>query len=100
MVLYDYTLLVQKVKRVTEVKDLGVYLDQDLSLATHIKNITARSYKMLGFLFRQSEDFKYPTTYIILYISYVHSILEYASTVCNPQYSKYIDMIERIQKNS
>lgn len=95
--LHHYFLLGHELRRVVGVMDLGVYLDQGLLLATHINNITAKAYKMLGFLFRQCKNFKNPSTYVMLYNAFVRTILEYASTVWNPQYAKYVDMIEKIQ---
>ncbi|KAG7306323.1 hypothetical protein JYU34_008933 [Plutella xylostella] len=96
-ILYDYNFQDISLRRVTEVRDLGVHLDSELSFRRHYDIITAKAYKMLGFIFRQSKDFKSPTTLILLFNSFVRSILEYASTVWNPQYQNHIYNIERIQ---
>jgi hypothetical protein len=52
---------------------------------------------MLGFVLRTSKNFKLCSTTLLLFNAYVRSILEYASTVCNPQYEVKIDAIEKIQ---
>lgn len=96
-ILYDYNFNHKSLRRVTEVRDLGVHLDSELSFRKHFDIITAKAYKMLGFIFRQSKDFKQPNTLILLFNSFVRSVLEYASTVWNPQYLNHIYNIERIQ---
>lgn len=92
-----YTLSDKTLKRVNEVRDLGVYLDSQLLFRAHIDRIVAKAYKMLGFVLRQGSEFKNASTFIILYNAFVRSHLEYASTTWNPIYSVYIDSIERIQ---
>ncbi|KAG7305587.1 hypothetical protein JYU34_009672 [Plutella xylostella] len=94
---YTYKISDQPLLRVFEVRDLGVLLDHKLSFVNHVNNVTARAYKMLGFIFRIGHDFNNPLTLITLYNCFVRSILEYASTVWNPQYQCHIDSIERIQ---
>lgn len=85
------------IKRVTEVGDLGVLLDDTLSFVPHINRITDRAYKMLGFVFRQCKDFKNINTYLVLYNSLVRTHLEFASIIWNPIYAKYKNQIEGIQ---
>lgn len=94
---YNYSFNGVLIERVFRVRDLGVYLDCELGLASHIDIVTSRAYKMLGFVFRQCKDFKNMATYIMLYNSLVRSHLEYASTVWNPLYTTYIEQLERIQ---
>lgn len=84
--------------RVFEVRDLGVLLDCKLSFNSHIEHITTKAYRMLGFVFRSGRDFRYRSTLLLLYNSYVRSILEYASTVWNPQYKTSIEALEKIQR--
>lgn len=94
---FDYNLYNIGLKRVQEVRDLGLQLDSGLYFEPHISKVTAKAYKLLGFILRQSTDFKNPNTLILLYNAYVRSQLEYASVVWNPMYAKYIDKIESIQ---
>jgi hypothetical protein len=93
----NYTLDNVTLERVSVIRDLGIHLDNKLSFNSHINIITARAYKMLGFVLRISKDFRCGSTMLILYNSYVRSLLEYGSTIWNPFYNKYVDMIERIQ---
>lgn len=85
-------------KRVEQIRDLGVHLDSKLTFKTHMDIITAKAYRMLGFVLRTGRDFKLCSTLLLLYNSYVRSILEYASSVWNPQYKVHIDAIEKINK--
>ena len=94
---FCYNLFNENLKRVIEVRDLGLQLDSELLFRSHITNITSKAYKMLGFIFRQCNDFKQASSLILLYNSLVRSQLEYASVVWNPQYKLYIDSIQRIQ---
>lgn len=81
----------------TEIRDLGVQLDSELILDKHIEKISKKAYSMLGFVLRQGKAFKKESTLRVLYNSLVLSHLQYASTVWNPGYSRYVNMIERVQ---
>jgi hypothetical protein len=94
---FDYTLNGETLARVTEVRDLGIVLDNKLSFNQHIDSVTARAFRMLGFVLRTGGDFKQCSTQVLLYNSFVRSNLEYASTVWSPHYGVAIDAIERIQ---
>lgn len=94
---FKYKLQGKTLKRVNEIRDLGVQLDSGLYFESHFNKITAKAYKLLGFIFRQGTDFRNVNTLILLYNAYVRSQLEYASTIWNPQYQKYIALVEGIQ---
>lgn len=96
-ILYPYIIKNKLLKRVSEIRDLGVLLDSKLLFQSHVEHITSKALKMLGFILRVSSVFKNPQTFKILYISYVRSHLEYASTVWNPHCSTYKLNIERVQ---
>lgn len=93
---YKYKINNEPIRRVTELRDLGVFLDEKLLFKSHIEKIVDKSYKMLGFVLRVSKDFKKPSTLVMLYNSLVRSVLEYCSAAWNPQYNIYIDSIEKI----
>lgn len=95
---YDYKINGQSLLRAESDLDLGVTLDSKLLFDQHIDNISAKAMKTLGFIFRVTKDFKQIRTLKILFCSLVRSQLEYASQVWNPQYDKYIDILERSQK--
>ena len=52
-------------KRISEMKDLGVYFTPKLNFSTHIKKITSKSLQMLGFIKRVTHDFTDPNTYFM-----------------------------------
>lgn len=95
---YSYSINNIAITRVNFVKDLGVFLDQKLAFSDHISFITDRAYKNLGFVMRVSSNFTDPGCILALYNSYVRSLLEYCSVIWNPQYTVYINCIERLQK--
>ena len=53
---------------------------------------------MLGFIKRNCKDFSDPLTLKSLYVSFVRSILEYASPVWSPSYHCHSKRIESVQK--
>lgn len=79
-------------------KDLGVVFDEKVKFKQHFQSTTRKCYQMLGFIFRTTKHFTHPKSIIKLYYSYVRSRLDYCSSVWNPNYAKYIDEIERVQK--
>lgn len=79
-------------------KDLGVTFDSKYSYNPHITEITKKSYQMIGFIFRSTQQFKHPASLIKLYNTYVRSRLEYCSSVWNPYYEKYKEQIEKVQR--
>lgn len=84
--------------RVDSFRDLGVIFDSKHTFESHINLITSKSFKMLGFISRSLNKFKNMKTYLILYNTYVRSIIEYCSAVWSPQYITYIEKLERVQK--
>lgn len=94
----SYSMKGQFLPQMTVVRDLGVYHDSKLIFQEHIEKIVAKASRVLGFIMRISKCFNKVKTLKILYCSYVRSQLEYASQIWNPQYNKYIDRIENIQK--
>lgn len=53
---------------------------------------------MLGFISRSASKFTNPSTFKLLYNSYVRPILEYASSIWNPYYGTYTEAIESVQR--
>lgn len=95
---YLYKLNGTTLSRVSSCRDLGIIFDSKLSFELHYKNITSRAYKLLGFISRSLNKFRELKTYIIMFNTYVRSIIEYCSSVWNPYYGNHIHEIERIQK--
>ncbi len=97
-IIFPYTIDNKILKRVSRIKDLGIIFDDKLSFTEHIDDITRKSYRMLGFIFRCGKYFVSQYSMRILYSSLVRNRLEYCSTVWNPFYNNAIDQIERVQK--
>ncbi|KAL1448090.1 hypothetical protein WDU94_000030, partial [Cyamophila willieti] len=95
---YDYTIGVHKLVRIEQVKDLGIIFDSDLSFNSHVNIITNKAYRNLGFLYRNSREFKSPLTLKSLYSSIIRSSLEYCAVLWSPMYAVHGNAIERIQK--
>lgn len=94
----QYFIETEKLAVVRAIRDLGVVLDSELRFTSHIDNIITTATKTLGFVLRNSKEFRQPSTTIKLYSSLVRSKLEYCSQIWNPHYKTHSDRIERIQK--
>nr|XP_026499318.1 uncharacterized protein LOC113403094 [Vanessa tameamea] len=77
-------------KEVDYIKDLGDGFDSKIKFHTHIDKISSKAFQMLGFLIRNSKDFKKPQTKNGLYSSLVRSGLEYCAQVWSPHYEVHI----------
>ncbi|XP_045455269.1 uncharacterized protein LOC123664948 [Melitaea cinxia] len=95
---YEYRINNAPLKRVETIRDLGITLDRCLRFDTHFNAISAKALRMLGFILRNTREFKQSDTIILLYNALVRSSLEYCSVVWNPGYRVHIDRIERIQR--
>lgn len=80
------------------IKDLGVLFDDKLSFNIHVRSIITRASKLLGFICRSLKPFDKLNTHITLYNTYVRSILEYGSSIWNPYYHVYTNIIENVQR--
>lgn len=95
---FNYSVKEVNLRRVCNVRDLGVIYDSKLSFNPHMDYIISKAYRALGFVMRSSKEFSNIKTLKILYCTYVRSNLEYASQVWNPCYVTYINRIETLQK--
>jgi len=84
-------------KKVEQIKDLGIIFDSKLTFVPHINEITNKAMKCLGFILRTVSDFKYINSYKLLFTGLVRSNLEYNSTIWAPFYNIHIHKIERVQ---
>lgn len=80
------------------ITDLGVIFDSKLLFNDHLVHIINKSFRNLGFIFRNMKQFKSMKTLILLYNSFVRSKLDYCSIIWCPYYVKYIQAIENVQK--
>ncbi|KAJ8272727.1 hypothetical protein GJAV_G00092740 [Gymnothorax javanicus] len=94
---YNDQLNGHSLRRVTEIKDLGVTLSADLSFTIHVNNICSQAYRMLGLIKRSCKDFQSVESLQTLYVSLVRSKLEYCSQVWSPNTKLLQKKIEDIQ---
>ena len=80
------------------IKDLGVYFVPSLNFNYHCDQLTAKCTKLLGFIKRNSKDFKDIHCLLTLYRAFVLSILDYASIVWSPYHQNRVNQLERIQR--
>lgn len=85
-------------KKVSEVKDLGVIFDTELRFECHVNNVIKRGLKMLGFINRNTKEFKNVTALKNLYSALVRSHIDYCSIVWYPSYQNNIQRLEKIQR--
>lgn len=95
---FNYNVNNVTLNRVQAIHDLGVWFDSKLSFDNHLKFISNKAYKMLGFISRSLNNFVQINTYKLLYFTYVRSSLEYCSQVWSPYYESGIDLIEKVQR--
>lgn len=95
--LYDYCMGDISLRRVTTITDLGVTYDNTLNFKEHVDDIVTDSYRLLGFILRQSYNFNNINTLKKLYFSLVRPKLEYASTIWYPHLLGLIKEIEKVQ---
>jgi hypothetical protein len=94
---YDYSVDNVSLVRVEHVKDLGVTFDNKLTFHKHIQTIVTQSYKLLGFIFRNTPNNQDPDCILLLYKSLIRSKLEYSSVVWSPATKKKINYLEKVQ---
>ncbi|KAL1446910.1 hypothetical protein WDU94_009871 [Cyamophila willieti] len=94
---FTYTIKSVPLKWVDEVKDLGIVMDKTLSFSSHISNLTMRSFRLLGYVFRNSKGLSSHAFYL-LFVALIRSLIEYGCVVWSPYYAVHIDSLERVQK--
>jgi hypothetical protein len=95
---YGYDVGAEAVKRVFEIKDLGVFFDVKLDFHRHVEYITSKAYCMLGFVKRICHEFRNVKALKSIYCAHVRSHLEYASCVWQPHCADKKEDIESIQR--
>ena len=81
----------------SEVKDLGITIDNKLNFNKHIDTIIKKAKKFLGCITRIGKDFEQVATLVHLYNTLVRPILEYGSVIWSPYYAVHINRIEAVQ---
>jgi hypothetical protein len=94
----QYFLNGTQVERVESIGDLGITFDSELRFDLHIRLITNKAHRMLGYIMRMTRSFTMPFTVKVLFFAYVRNKLEYLSTIWSPGYDMYIQQIEAVQR--
>lgn len=95
---FNYALHNTPLKRVTEMKDLGVLFTSSLSWDLQVQASCNRAARNLGLIHRMSKVLTNISTLKVLYHSLVRPHLEYCSVVWSPHQAYLITDLERIQR--
>lgn len=95
---YDYKINEISLKKLTNIRDLGVIVDNKLSFISHVDKITSQAFRISGLIIRSTKQFRKSVTRLVLFFALSRSILEYCSIVWNPHYKVHSNRIERVQK--
>lgn len=96
--LFDYNINNESLPRKTDViKNLGVLFDPKLTFKPYIRHIKNKALKLLGFIQRTYVDFKVKNTFILIYCSLVHSILNFTSIILPPYNIGLKIMLDKVQ---
>jgi hypothetical protein len=88
-----------RIATMPQVRDLGIILDSKLSFVPHFDYIINKAAKILGFVKRNTKDFRCKETKILLFKTMVRSILEFGSVIWNPYYTLHSQRIESLQRS-
>ncbi|KAK7108399.1 hypothetical protein V1264_016145 [Littorina saxatilis] len=80
-------------------KDLGVYVDNNLSFNKHVALSAAKANRVMGVI-RRSFDYLTVEVFLQLYKSLVRPILEYGHAVWQPQHKTLCQEVERVQRRA
>lgn len=95
---FNYKIDGFQLEKPTDIKDLGVYFDRELTFDKHLHSVTSSAFSNLGFVIRNCKNFKQAETLKSLYVAFVRSRLEYASIVWYPLQSYKLQDLEKIQR--
>lgn len=98
--IFDYHLNGQKIKRVNEIRDLGVQLDNKLDFSLHRELSKKKAMSRLAFAQRVCRAKVNVDTSKLLYTALVRSIIEFASIIWSPHCITNKNCIESVQKQA
>ena len=93
----DYFIKNQTIVSLSEVRDLGILLDDGLRFNRHISQIITKAYQRNAVIF--GGFYTRNVTFLIrAYKTYIRPILEYCTQIWNPYLIGEITAIEKVQK--
>lgn len=95
---FTYHINETPIEKATNIKDLGVLLDEKLTYKYHINFIVSKAKSILAWIKRYSYEFDDPWVIKRLFETFVLPIIEYASQIWSPSTKCDIVRIESIQK--
>ena len=93
---HQYTLCNNELEHVSEEKDLGVTIDEELKFAEHIARKVQVANGIVGQI-RRSFSFLNAETFRRLYVAFVRPHLEYCQAVWSPHLQRNINVLENVQ---
>lgn len=95
---FNYQINATELRRVQLVRDLGIWLDDKCDMNAQVNQVVSKAKLILGFVKRQSREFRCPYVTKSLYCALVRSILEYCSVVWDPWTDVANTRLESVQK--
>ena len=95
----DYTMGATTLATTTSEKDLGVYVDTELTFEKHIETVVNQANRMLG-LIRRSYTYLDSQSLLKLYTSLVRPMLEYANAAWTPILRRDQILLENVQRRA
>ena len=99
-IMSDYFIDGQQIKRVTQIRDLGVYMDPKLSFTIHHEFVKQKSTIMLHLVKRLCKNKFDLDNAKLLYFALVRSNLEFASAIWSPRNITHTNFIESVQRQA
>lgn len=93
---FSYQINSVRLPFVNNIKDLGIYLDKNLSFCYHIDKLALTCHRVLGYVWRNSKGLS-SDAFCVLYKALVRSLLEYACIVWCPYYELHKHTLQRVQ---
>ena len=95
----QYEMLGHNLERVEHYPYLGVEISRDLSWTNHVKKVTSKANRALGFVRRNLSSCPRPVK-VQMYQALVRPHLEYAATAWDPYHMNNINSLEMVQRRS
>ena len=97
---FKYSMDRKPLSKVSQFKDLGIIISDNLTWDTHIGVITNKANRNL-WLIKRTLGFQAPTkAKKILYVSLVRSVIEYGSQLWNPSNVRSLKILESVQRRA
>jgi len=94
---YPYYMNSQQLEEVTQEKDLGILISNDLKVSQQCQAATSKATRILGII-NHTIVFRHPDILLRLYKSLARPHLEYCTAAWSPHYCKDKELIEKVQR--